>query len=102
MSGNPADQFRILIRRLQREAADIGLDLIQPVVMINPDDDGQDYLQAMFLIEPKAIEKASEEEMTEEELEEKRQFEEMMAGSEEIEREQRNKELRGEVEGWLE
>lgn len=102
MSDNPADTFRLLIRRLQKEAADIGLELIQPAVMINPDDDGNDYLQAMFLIQPKAIEKAVEEkELTDEEKALNAQFEEMMAATEQLEREQQNESLKNEVEGWL-
>jgi hypothetical protein len=102
VSDNPADTFRLLIRRLQAEAADIGLELIQPAVMINPDDDGNDYLQAMFLIQPKAIEQAVEaKELTEEELEQKRQFDEMMAATERLELDQANEALRQETEGWL-
>lgn len=101
MAENPADLFRILIKRLAKDAADIGLELIQPAVIINPDDDGNDYLQAMFLIQPKAVELPEEKELTEEELAQKAQFEEMMAASERLEREQQNEALREETKGWL-
>lgn len=97
MTDNPMDALRTLLKRLEKEASEIGLSLHHAAFMPNPEEDGPDVLQAVFAITPKAVEP----EKTEEQTEIDAQFEAMMHGEKEAEREKSNEAAAQEIQGWL-
>ena len=89
--------IRQVIHRLQTEAEEIGLSMHHAAIIPNPDDDGPDILQAVFAITPKAVEPPKDEEQEAFD----KQFEEMMQGEKNVERQEQNKEATEEIRGWL-
>lgn len=99
MADNPMEKINALTTRLKDEANKLGLDL-EHVALIPNMGDGPLMMQAVFLLRPESITEPVPEK-TPEEIEFDRQFADIEQGFKMDERDEKKKDIREDIAGWL-